>query len=158
MWRARYSPTYHMLSEWRPVFPLAGMSSAGGSQTPQAGPLAKKLLKGSLLEPIMGCWQALTQNSIPRTQKTTLKWRKRRRKGYCTEWPRFTSLWRCGRAAKTYVLPRRNLALTHGREWPRSVVVWSCHHYAHCYGFESWCHSSTRADSLWRTSWCRIIR
>ena len=34
------------------------------------------------------------------------------------------------------------------REWPRSVVVWSCHHYAHCYGFESRRHSSTRADSL----------
>jgi len=28
----------------------------------------------------------------------------------CTEWPRSTTFWRCGRAAKTYVLQRRNRA------------------------------------------------
>ena len=36
-------------------------------------------------------------------------------KGKCTGWPRFPTLWRCGRAAKTYVLPRRNLALKRRR-------------------------------------------
>jgi hypothetical protein len=33
------------------------------------------------------------------------------RKGHCTEWPRFTSVWRCGRAAKTYGLWPNNSQL-----------------------------------------------
>jgi len=40
-------------------------------------------------------------------------------------------------------------------KWPRSMVIWSCHHCAHCYGFESRHHSSTRADSMCPTSSCR---
>jgi len=115
MWRGPYSLSYYMRSEWRPVFTFAEMSSAGGSQKPQARPFMKKSSYGSLLEPIMGFWQVLNQNWIPLTQKTTLKWRKRRKKGNCTEWPTFTTFWRCGRAARTYVLPRRTLGLKSSR-------------------------------------------
>jgi len=59
----------------------------------------------------MEFWQALTQNWIQQTQKTIRKGRTRRRKQNCTKWPRFTTFRRCGRAANTYMLPRRNLAL-----------------------------------------------
>ena len=52
MWHARYSQSYHLVSEWRAVLPLAEMYSAGGSQNPQARPFAKKWFQGSLLEPI----------------------------------------------------------------------------------------------------------
>jgi len=44
MWQVTYSLSYYILSEWRPVFPLAEMLSAGGSQKPQARPFAKKSL------------------------------------------------------------------------------------------------------------------
>jgi len=44
MWRVTYSQSYHMVSEWRPVFPLADMLLAGGRQKPQDRPFAKKLL------------------------------------------------------------------------------------------------------------------
>jgi len=67
---------------------------------------------------MMGYWPVVTQNWIQRTQKTTRKWRKRWRKGNCTEWPRFTTFWGCGRAAKTYKLPRKNLALKTSRWLP----------------------------------------
>jgi len=43
MWCATYSLSYHMVSESRPVFPWAMMSSAGGSPQPQVRPLAKQL-------------------------------------------------------------------------------------------------------------------
>jgi len=33
-----------MVSEWRPVFPVAEMLSAGGSEQPQARPFAKKVV------------------------------------------------------------------------------------------------------------------
>jgi hypothetical protein len=111
MWRATYSVSYHMVLEWRPVFPLAEMLSAGASQKPQARPFAKKSLEGSSLEPLTQHWQSLTQNWSTRTQKTTGKWTKRRRNGHCTEWPRFTTCERCGIAAKSYMLHRMNLAL-----------------------------------------------
>jgi len=117
MWGGTYSLSYHMVSECRPVFPLAKMVSAGGSQNPQARPFAKKLLWGCLLERITGFWQALGLNWIPRREETIRKWRKRPKQGNCTEWPRFTTFWRCSRAAKIYVLHRRNLALNAGR-WP----------------------------------------
>jgi hypothetical protein len=86
-----------------------------GSPKSQMRPFAKKSLLGSLLEPIPGFWKALTQNWIPQTQKTTQKFRKRWRNGNCTEWPRFMTFWRCGRAARTYMLPRRNLMLKTSR-------------------------------------------
>jgi len=38
--------------------------------------------------------------------------------GHCAEWPRFISPWRCGSAATTYVLPRRNLTLKTSRWLP----------------------------------------
>jgi len=53
----------------------------------------------------------MTLHWIRQKQKTTPTWRMRERKEYCTEWPRSTTCWTCGRAAKTYVLHRRNLAL-----------------------------------------------
>jgi len=115
MWHATYLLSYHMVSEWRPDYHLAKMLSTGGSQKPQVGLFAKKSLYGSSLEPITGFWQALTQYWIQRTQKTTRKWRKRQRKGNCIEWPRCTTFWRCRRAARSYVLPRRNLTLETSR-------------------------------------------
>jgi len=44
IWHATYSLSYHMVSEWGPVFPLEKMLSAGGSQKPQAGPFVKRSL------------------------------------------------------------------------------------------------------------------
>jgi len=59
--------------------------------------------------------------NVPVLENTTLlassistKWRKKN----CTEWPRSTTFWKCGRAAKTYVLHRRNLALKTSRWQP----------------------------------------
>ena len=118
MWRATYSPLYHIVSEWGPVFPLAEKLSGGGCKKPQARPIAKKSLWGSSLEPLTGFCLAVIQNWITRTLKATWRWRNRRRKGNCTKWPRFTTFWRCGRAAKTNVLHRRNLALKTWRWLP----------------------------------------
>jgi len=42
MWHLTYSLSYHMVSEWRPVFPLNEVLSAGGSHIPQVRPFAKK--------------------------------------------------------------------------------------------------------------------
>ena len=54
-----------------PSFSLAEMVLDEGSQKPHARPFVKKSLSGSLLEPITGFCDALTQNWIPHTQKTT---------------------------------------------------------------------------------------
>jgi hypothetical protein len=78
----------------------------------------------------MGCWQALAQHRIQQTQTTSWKWRKMLRKGNCTEWPRFTTFWRCCRAAKTYVLHRRHLVLNISRWLPLAT-------------FQTWKRSST---------------
>ena len=67
MWLATYSLSYHMVSEWMPVFPLAEMLLDRDSQKQQVRPFTKKSYSESLLEPIMGFWQALTQNWIPQT-------------------------------------------------------------------------------------------
>jgi len=100
MWRVAYSLSYYMVSEWRPAVPFAEVFSAGGS----------------LLHPITRFWPALTQNWIPRTKKRTQKWRKRRRKEHCAEWPEFMTFGRCGTVANTYVLSRSNLGLK-TRRW-----------------------------------------
>jgi len=44
MWHPRYSVSYHMVLDWRPVVLLSEVSLAGGSQKPQARPLVKKLV------------------------------------------------------------------------------------------------------------------
>jgi len=111
MWHAIYSLSYHMVSEWRPVFPLGKLLSAGASQKPQARPSMKKSLWGSLLEPMTGYYQLGAQHWIQWTQTTTRKGWERRRNEHCTERPRPTSFWRGGRAAKTYVLHRRRISL-----------------------------------------------
>jgi len=67
--------------------------------------------------PITGFWKPITQYQIRGTQKVTRRWTKRCRKGNCTEWPTSTTIWRCGKATRTYVLHRRNLALKTNR-WP----------------------------------------
>jgi len=56
MWLTTYSLSYDVVSEWRPVFPLAEMLSSGGSQKPLERPFVKILLYDSLLEPIAGFW------------------------------------------------------------------------------------------------------
>jgi len=40
------------------------------------------------------------------------------RKENCTEWPRSTSFWRCGRAANNYLLHRRNLSPKQSKSQP----------------------------------------
>jgi len=117
MRRTTSSLSYHMVSEWRPVFHLAEMLSAGDRQKPHARLLAKTSLEGSLLAVITRLGHALTQNWIRWTKKMTWQWRKKRKKGNCPEWPRFTTFWRCGMATKTYVPPRRNVTLKTSR-WP----------------------------------------
>jgi len=104
-----------MVLEWRPVFPLAEMLSAGGSQKPQGRPFAKKSLQVSVLKPITGYWQAISQYQIRRTLKMTRKCSQRQSNGNCTKWPRSTTFWRCSRAARTYVLRRRSRALKTSR-------------------------------------------
>jgi len=42
MWHPTYSLSYHIVSEWRPVFPLSETFSAGGSEKPHERPLTKK--------------------------------------------------------------------------------------------------------------------
>jgi len=44
MWHTTFPLSYHMVSEWRPVFPLAAMLLAGGSQQLLASPNMKKSL------------------------------------------------------------------------------------------------------------------
>jgi len=66
----------------------------------------------------MGFWRATTQHWKQRTQKVTRNWRKRRRNGNCINWPRSTTFWWLGMAAKTYMLHRRNLSLKTSR-WQR---------------------------------------
>jgi len=151
MWRTTSSLSYPIESELKQVIPLAEMLSAGFSQNAQAWPFAKKSLQGSLLEPIMGFWQALTQNWIHHTQKTTRKWRKKRKKGNYKEWPRFTTFRRCGRAAKSCMLPRRNLALKTSR-WPPwdKFRTWkrSSKHHRHSVNIMVRLHSNCQQDLL----------
>ena len=47
--------------------------------------------------------------------ETTQQWCERRRKHKFTEWPRLSTVWRCGRVTKTYVLHSRDLALRTSR-------------------------------------------
>jgi hypothetical protein len=42
MWHPTYSLSYHMVLEWRPIYPSGEMWSAWGRQTPPAGPFAIK--------------------------------------------------------------------------------------------------------------------
>jgi len=139
------------MSEWMPVFPLAEMFPAGGSQKPQVRPFTKKLLWGSMLQTMTGFWQELTQNWTQQSQKTTRKWTKKWKKGNCTEWPRLTTSWRCGRAAKTYVLPRQNLTLKSNSRLPwdrfRTPKRLS-KHCGHSFNMMVWLHSNCQKDLL----------
>jgi len=132
-------------------FPLAKVLLGGGSQKPQARPFAKKSLSGSLLEPITRFWQALTEIWIPHTPKMARQWRKRRRKGNCTELPRFMTFWRCGRAAEIYVRPRMNLALKTSR-WPPydtfRTLKRALKHPGHSFNMMLRLHSNCQKDHL----------
>ena len=64
MCHGTYSQSYHMVSEWRPIFPLRELLLSGGSENPQARPLAKKSFQGRLFEPITGFWRGITQYRI----------------------------------------------------------------------------------------------
>jgi len=44
MWHTTYFLSYHIVSEWRPVFPLGESLSDGGSRKPQARPFTNKTL------------------------------------------------------------------------------------------------------------------
>jgi len=118
MWLATYSLLYHMVLDWRPVFPLRETSLAGDSLKPLVRWFGKKLLLGSLLKPITEYLQAIVQLSIPQKLRMTLNWRNKLRKGNCAEWPWSTTFWKCGRAAKIYVLHRRNCALKTSKQLP----------------------------------------
>jgi len=99
----------------------------------------------------IGILAALTQNWMQRKQKTTCKWNERRKKGHCTEWPRFQTFWRCGRAAKTYVLPRRNHTLKIGR-WRLTDTFWtrtrSSEHLGHCFNMTVRLHVNCQEDPV----------
>jgi len=78
-----------------------------------------------------------------------------RKKGNCTEWPRFTTFCRCGRAAETYRLPRRNLALKTS-SWPpweifRTMKI-SSKHCGHAFNImvrlHSYCHEDLLSHQL----------
>jgi len=151
MWHTTYSLLYNIVFEWRPVFPFTEMLSAGSSDKPQARPFAKKLFCGSLLETIMEFWQALTQNWMQRTHKMTRNWRKRRPKRHRTEWPRFRTCCSCRRAAKSYMLPRRNLGLKTSRwlPWDTSVTPKRLsEHCGHSFNMMVWLHLNCREDLL----------
>jgi len=59
---ATYSLSHHMVMKWRQVFPLDKKLAAVGSQNPQRRCSAKKPLEGSLLKPLTGFWQVMTQH------------------------------------------------------------------------------------------------
>jgi len=147
MWHGIYSLSDHMVSKWRPIFPLAEMVLAGGSQKPQERLFARKSLYRSLLNSITWCWQALNQTWMQWSQKTTRKWRKRWRKGNCTEWPRFTKFWRCWRAARTHVLPRR---ISRSKQ--------ADDHRGTHFGHRRDCQTILLTLSTWWGGWIQIVR
>jgi len=110
-WHSTLSLSYHTVLEWRPVFPLHEMLSAGGSRRQKLRSFAEKSLSSRLIEPLTRSWEVFTQHWIWQTPKTTGKRHNTWRKDNCTERPRSMTFWRCGRAAKTYLLHRRNLML-----------------------------------------------
>jgi len=95
-----------------------GQHVTGWSQSKTTGEtLREKVVVRLFAQANNGILAGTDSELQPRIQETTQKWRKRRRKGNCTEWQRFTTLWRHGRAAKTYVLHRRIHTLKTSR-WP----------------------------------------
>jgi len=156
MLHAICSISYHMESEWRPGFPLGKMSLTGGSRKQQARPFMKKSFWGCLLEPILGSWWEITQYPIQRTWKTTRKWTKSQRKGNCTEWPRFTTFWICGRAARTYMLHRRNLVIKTNK-WQLldtfQTPKRSSKPPGHSFDMMVWVHLNCQKDHLCHQLW-----
>jgi hypothetical protein len=75
MRHAKYCVSYHMVFEWSPVLPLGEMLLAGGSQKAQGRLIVKKSLYGSLLNPIAGSGQVISQYRIQRTQNMPSQWR-----------------------------------------------------------------------------------
>jgi len=100
-----------MVSVSRPHIPPGETWSTGGNENTQSRPVAKKLLYQILLKWITGDRQARTQQWMWQNLKPTSNWRKRRRKANCADWPRSTTFGRCCRAAKTYVLHKKNFGL-----------------------------------------------
>jgi len=98
-----------------------------------------------------GFWQALIHNWIQWTQETTQKWRMRRKKWNCTKWPRIATFWKCGRAAETYMLPRRNLAIITS-SWllgnSFQTRKRSSEHCSHSFNMVVWLHLNCKADLL----------
>jgi len=80
-----------------------------------------------------------------------MEWTKRERKGNCTEWPRLMTFSRCGCAAETYLLPRRNLPLKTSR-WPPLDTFrtrkGSSQHPGHSSNIMVWLHSNCQKDLL----------
>jgi hypothetical protein len=83
----------------------------GSWQFKTIGETLPEKVQGSLLKPITGYWPAMTQQWIRETWIMTWKFSERQSKKNYTGWPRSTTSWRCGRAATTYMLNRRNLVL-----------------------------------------------
>jgi len=79
------------------------------------------------------------------------KWRNVCSKETCTEWPRFATFWRCGRATKPYVLPRRNLAFKTSRRQPQDIFrTWkrSSKHPGPSLNMMVWLHLNCQKDLL----------
>jgi hypothetical protein len=97
---------------------LAKVILAGGTQQQQARRFAKISWWCGFREQQTGFCVQIARYWIQWILNTIWKWRKRWRKEYCTESPRYTTFWRCGRAARIYLLHRRHLALNTSRCQP----------------------------------------
>jgi len=93
----------------------------------------------------------MTWHWIPRILKTTWKWRVRWRKGNSTKWPGSTSVWICGRAAKTYMLHRRKFELKTNK-WQRQdtfpILKRSSKHPSQTVNMMVWLHLNFLSDHI----------
>jgi hypothetical protein len=105
-----------MVSGWRPDVPLGEMLLAGGSQKPHVSPFTEMLFWNSLLMPLTVYWQVMTHHWIWWMLQMPVNWRGSWRIDNSTEWPRYTTFWRCRRAVKTQVLYGKILGLK-TRKW-----------------------------------------
>jgi len=96
--------------EYRAVFAFEETLSAGDSRKLQAKTLWENIITRHFVWPTNRTCQVIRHHCIKQKLKTTWNWRRRGRKEIYTDWQRSTTVWRCGRAAKIYMLHRRNLA------------------------------------------------
>jgi hypothetical protein len=81
----------------------------------QSKTAAEIVREKDVIRQMAGANEGILAGDDPVLNKTNIEMTQRgrttRSRVYCTEWPRSTTYCRCGRAAKTYMLHRRHLAL-----------------------------------------------